>query len=567
MITPEQLERPGYDTRDTLKDQRFANYFGGDPSGPSNDGVTPTDRASFVPSEPTLFDLFSSRTDFGSESPGQRTGFGRSNALSAIDTDLERMYSEKFPMANYLSGRGNNEAEAQRYWLAGITDPRATEFLGDQTMPKELRQWYFENPDVLGQYVTRWGPGDVQEGGTFQYNPYEFAAAAGMPGLDPKMGTRFQQQQSAEAQASRDVDEFGLGSIGSILGLASMFIPGLQPIAMGLNAVNAIQSGNPLGIIGSLSGLFGGPAVIGKGIGAINAVRSGNPISMLQSGLGLANSFNNTSGGNNIALDDYWSGDTGQGGTNWADFTSTPSGQADWDFLQGGNFGTDVYGAGGNPLSDFGQWGTGSNPYGGFDDWGTGSGGANPSAGGFNLDSIFNSGTLNKGLDFLNKNMNTIGGLAGIYQKYQQGQQMKNLTNQMMGGFDPFGSQRPQYQAQLAQTYTNPALYLNSPEYKAIEGRLRRELERKDAAGGRRSQYGNRALELQDAALANLFKQRGQLGEFAGAGIAPSADVGQAAQKALAASQKNSGNILGDIARIFGDRQKEKQPLLDLSMF
>lgn len=54
-------------------------------------------------------------------------------------------------------------------------------------------------------------------------------------------------------------DESGLGGLGSALGLAAMFIPGLQPFAVGLNAANAVASGNPLGALVSLAGLPGGP--------------------------------------------------------------------------------------------------------------------------------------------------------------------------------------------------------------------------------------------------------------------------------------------------------------------
>lgn len=46
-----------------------------------------------------------------------------------------------------------------------------------------------------------------------------------------------------------------LDILGQALGMGSMFVPGLQPFAMGLNAINAARSGNPAGLIWSAIGL------------------------------------------------------------------------------------------------------------------------------------------------------------------------------------------------------------------------------------------------------------------------------------------------------------------------
>lgn len=46
-----------------------------------------------------------------------------------------------------------------------------------------------------------------------------------------------------------------LDILGQALGMGSMFVPGLQPFAMGLNAINAARSGNPAGLMWSAIGL------------------------------------------------------------------------------------------------------------------------------------------------------------------------------------------------------------------------------------------------------------------------------------------------------------------------
>jgi len=100
----------------------------------------------------------------------------------------------------------------------------------------------------------------------------------------------------------------GLGGLGSILGLAAMFVPGLQPFAAGLNIFNGIESGNIGQALGGIMGLpgvsTGLTSMIGSGlsdlgvsssilpyatkgvIGTGGALLSGaNPMQALTSGL------------------------------------------------------------------------------------------------------------------------------------------------------------------------------------------------------------------------------------------------------------------------------------------
>lgn len=112
------------------------------------------------------------------------------------------------------------------------------------------------------------------------------------------------------------------------------------------------------------------------------------------------------------------------------------------------------------------------------------------------------------------------------------------------------------YQDRMKQTYTDPLSIYNSPEMQALNQQFMQGIERRDAAAGRNSQYGARAIEGQNnfltnalptyrtglmqgqqgqtqqgSALGNLFSQQGQFANnVAGLGMAPSAGIGAGAE-------------------------------------
>ena len=59
-----------------------------------------------------------------------------------------------------------------------------------------------------------------------------------------------------------------LGTLGKIAQIGAMFVPGLQPIAAGLNAVNAAANGDPLGAVINGVGLVKGMGAAPKPQGA-----------------------------------------------------------------------------------------------------------------------------------------------------------------------------------------------------------------------------------------------------------------------------------------------------------
>lgn len=111
-------------------------------------------------------------------------------------------------------------------------------------------------------------------------------------------------------------------------------------------------------------------------------------------------------------------------------------------------------------------------------------------------------------------------GLASLYSAYQGNKQAGQLRQaaQMQ---DPFGSQRPQYQQLLSQSYSNPNAYMNTPEARLQQQALKQQLERADAKAGRRSQYGARAVDLQMAQAKQLADYRAGLQQAAGSQIQP----------------------------------------------
>jgi hypothetical protein len=116
-------------------------------------------------------------------------------------------------------------------------------------------------------------------------------------------------------------------------------------------------------------------------------------------------------------------------------------------------------------------------------------------AGGSGVSDFFKGltdGVREKPLSSLVSGMNTINSLAGLYSAYQQNQDYGNLAGNLMS------------------MYGDDSAYAKQ---------LRKELQRRDAASGRRSQYGPRSVELQARlaelnsrnaeTLANIYQQQG----------------------------------------------------------
>ncbi len=149
---------------------------------------------------------------------------------------------------------------------------------------------------------------------------------------------------------------------------------------------------------------------------------------------------------------------------------------------------------------------------------------------------------------------NTIGQLMGLYNNYQQGEAANKAASQMQANIPDL----------------NSMFGPNSAAY----GRVKQELDRKDAAAGRRSQYGNRAVDL-EARMAQM------MGQYA-PGIA---NANNAAQQATLRAQQEGGTrqaqmlnnlfqigkntgankwlgdqFQGGLSSLFGNNAQEQQP-------
>jgi hypothetical protein len=138
---------------------------------------------------------------------------------------------------------GGLDKEQLFYYKSALQSPVYTQLKSaPQGSLSSLDQFYLDNPQALGQYVTRWGPGDRTQGGNFRYAPEEIAAAFGWdPGIKAGLQNLFQEQQSAGAQDSRS----GPGQLSQYLGaIATVALPALGGyFAFGGNAAGLAVGG------------------------------------------------------------------------------------------------------------------------------------------------------------------------------------------------------------------------------------------------------------------------------------------------------------------------------------
>lgn len=125
--------------------------------------------------------------------------------------------------------------------------------------------------------------------------------------------------------------------------------------------------------------------------------------------------------------------------------------------------------------------------------------------------------------------------MMDVYGQYQNGQNSKAAMDRYNQQSDPFGAQRAQYQAMLAQSYNDPKSLYNSPQYQSLRDIFSKQISAKDAAAGRNSQYGARSLQMQDNFNSYLNQYRAGLQGAAGANIAPN-------MSGLQSIYQNSGN-------------------------
>lgn len=80
-----------------------------------------------------------------------------------------------------------------------------------------------------------------------------------------------------------------------------------------------------------------------------------------------------------------------------------------------------------------------------------------------------------------------------------------SALQQRVRNANPLGGDYAEYQQKLQQSYDDPLSVYNSPEMQALNDIFRQQIERRDSAAGRNSQYGSRAVEMQNNFLTNAL--------------------------------------------------------------
>jgi hypothetical protein len=134
--------------------------------------------------------------------------------------------------------------------------------------------------------------------------------------------------------------------------------------------------------------------------------------------------------------------------------------------------------------------------------------------------------------------MNVGQGIAGLLQSRKLKQQMMALAQTQ----DPFGSQRGQYQQQLAGLMKDPSSIMTDPAYLASVQAANRGMAASGYLGS-----GNQLVALKDN-FANFYNQRiGQLAPLAGAQFGPG-NSGAIAAQGLTGSLQLQGNAINNLA-------------------
>jgi hypothetical protein len=157
-----------------------------------------------------------------------------------------------------------------------------------------------------------------------------------------------------------------------------------------------------------------------------------------------------------------------------------------------------------------------------------------------------------------------LGLLGGGLEWWQSDKNVDKLSDAIKSASekaDPFASQRPFYQDQLKQSYTDPNYFANNPVFAGMRDIATSDASRKMSAGGYTGS-GNILHEIADRVQKqgmNYATQfQGQLAQNAGAGISPAYGANIAAQGANQVMQANQqangamGNTLANLPGALG---------------
>ena len=402
--------------------------------------------------------------------------------------------------------------DATRWYQGDITDnPEFSGYWNLYGDPPDSKDWWIKNNQLTPE-STNW---------------FTNARAGG--------------NQTAAQQAASDKDNL-LGDLGPIARIGAM-IPGpWQPFAAALSAADSASTGDWLGALGAGYGAYSGftSPSFQNPISGLGDIFKSSPVNMetgayspggTSSSLFEANTANQFGG---------WSSDSASG----LDPATADFGDVGYDPGGEGMWGT----GGGNMVGNESDWFSGMSP----SQIGVSNGGTMPdiSGGGGGLSGllkqIFGGGGTPGSYQF--PWGSAISSLLGYAGNREQSKDLSSLMQQVMAAQDPFASQRPRYQGQLAELTSKPSNFFQDPAIAEAINQAMGLSNRSLAAQGYNSS-GNQMAELTKVAQNEAFKQYlpflQQIGGFAGAGFGPGnmAGAGSIGQAGANAANQGLGNL------------------------
>ncbi len=296
-----------------------------------------------------------------------------------------------------------------------------------------------------------------------------------------------------------------------------------------------------------------GNVLLGAGMAGVGALSGGFGLGELfgGSGAGMTGSIEELVSPNTFS---GWSSEGG--GMDWINELLQSSGElgADPAALEGGfNSFSGIPAEG-----DVSQWFSGMSP----SQLGTSNGGTMPDIGGGGglmnlLSQVFGKGAPGSYQFPWGTVLSSLLGYAG---NRSSAKDLNSLMQQIMAAQDPFASQRPRYQGQLAELTSKPSNFFQDPAIAEAINQAMGLSNRSLASQGYNSS-GNQMAELTKVAQNEAFKQYipylNQIGGFAGAGFGPGnmASAGAVGQAGITAENQGLGNLGVGLQAVLSGKQ------------
>ena len=171
----------------------------------------------------------------------------------------------------------------------------------------------------------------------------------------------------------------------------------------------------------------------------------------------------------------------------------------------------------------------------------------------WSMDKLFGEGNNMLGKVMMGNMMGNalkgVGSVAGMNEARQNQQQLMDLYNTQMNQYNKQNAAANAYQDTLAQTYSDPNAYLNSPEALAARQQAMQKLLAQNAMAGRRTAGLSMQNQLMQNQLANLANYRTGLSNASRSAYMSPTGLSSTLQAAQA--QSPTGNLMAGLGSIF----------------